>query len=58
MDTLEIICPYCGEEFSFQPGVTDGRVDLIEDCMICCQPVHVEVSIRAGYCEELVVNRG
>jgi hypothetical protein len=57
VETLDIVSPYCGEEFSLQPGIIDGRLDTIEDCMICCQPVHVAAVIQAGQCTELAVNR-
>ena len=34
-------CPYCGEEISFIPELTDGDQKYIEDCEVCCNPIQI-----------------
>lgn len=41
-DELQVFCPYCGEvnevqvEFPF-------RGDMVQDCWVCCRPIHLSV---------------
>ena len=45
-DTLEIICPYCGQPNEIYIDYSGGPVQHYEeDCQVCCQPwqVHVEI---------------
>jgi phage terminase large subunit GpA-like protein len=59
MDWLEevlIQCPQCGEEFAIQiETATDGRVELIEDCAVCCRPARVLITTKSGEVECLEV---
>jgi hypothetical protein len=52
MDWLEeipIICPQCGESFFIQiETATDGSVEMIEDCAVCCRPALIRVHTRSG----------
>jgi len=52
MDWVEEIlieCPQCGEEFAIQiETACDGRIEMIEDCAICCRPALVRLEIRSG----------
>lgn len=52
MDWLEEIliqCPQCGEEFAIQiETVVEGRVELIEDCAVCCRPSLVQITTKGG----------
>ena len=39
-------CPYCGETITL---LIDGSVEeqqYIEDCEVCCRPIHIHVTIR------------
>ena len=39
-------CPYCGETITL---LIDGSVEdqqYIEDCEVCCRPIHIHVAIR------------
>lgn len=39
-------CPYCGETITL---LVDGSVEMqqyIEDCEVCCRPIHIQVSVR------------
>ena len=52
MDWIEeilIVCPQCGEEFAIQvETATDGAVEMIEDCAVCCRPATVRVTTGSG----------
>ena len=52
MDWVEeilIACPQCGEEFAIQvETATDGTVEMIEDCAVCCRPATVRVTTGSG----------
>lgn len=42
-ETVAVACPSCGEVFfaSITRAGGHGRLDWIEDCQICCHPVHI-----------------
>ena len=44
----EVQCPYCWEsiEILIDPGETEQ--DYIEDCSVCCRPIHFKVWIEEG----------
>lgn len=45
-DTVEILCPYCGQPNEIYIDYSGGQVqNYEEDCQVCCQPwqVHVEL---------------
>jgi hypothetical protein len=41
-------CPYCGEEvvIAVDPGSGEDQ-EYVEDCQVCCQPWHVQVTFGA-----------
>ena len=43
LDTVEVTCPYCGESFSalIEPG--DAGSEYVQDCEVCCNPIHFGV---------------
>ena len=47
-ETHTIGCPYCGEAFDIVVDPTtahaDGYDSYIEDCYVCCRPIHLTVS--------------
>lgn len=38
-EELLISCPYCGEPNSVIPEPSDAKVEYVEDCQVCCQPI-------------------
>ncbi len=39
-------CPYCGETITL---LVDGSVEeqqYIEDCEVCCRPIHIRVNVQ------------
>ena len=45
---IEIECPYCGEVFPSTADTSQGSHNTIEDCVVCCRPINVEISCEAG----------
>ena len=37
----QVQCPYCGEFIDLEVDSSAGEQSYIEDCQICCQPMHV-----------------
>jgi hypothetical protein len=54
-DRFLITCSYCGEEIEIyiEP---DTRGSFVQDCEVCCNPLHVRVSGR-GDSREVDVRR-
>ena len=52
MDWVEEIlieCPQCGESFAIQiETASEGSVEMIEDCAVCCRPATVIVTTKEG----------
>jgi len=52
-ETVEYICPYCGEavEMPVDPTAGDDQ-HFIEDCPVCCNPNAIRITLDAeGYAE-------
>lgn len=47
MEEKFIQCPYCRQNISvlLDTGV-DGRVNLIDDCEVCCRPIDITYSVE------------
>ena len=39
-----ISCPYCGESIVLLIELQDFAQQYIEDCQVCCRPIHITVS--------------
>jgi hypothetical protein len=44
---VDIHCPYCGETLELSVDTSAGDQDYIEDCQVCCQPIHLIVTLDA-----------
>ena len=51
LDSLTIRCPFCGERFEAIVDGSGGDAEYIEDCPVCCRPIHMQ--LRAGEGGEL-----
>ena len=49
----EIVCLHCGEVFDVAIDTSQPQQSLVEDCAVCCQPMHLEVRCRPGEILEL-----
>lgn len=41
-------CPYCGEEIELVIDLSVEGQTYIEDCQVCCRPMHVSVNVDAS----------
>ena len=39
-------CPYCGERIETTLDLSGGDQDYIEDCQVCCRPVHFVLQVH------------
>ncbi len=39
-------CPYCGEAFELIIDPVEPEQAYIEDCFVCCQPIHLQVTVH------------
>jgi hypothetical protein len=53
----EITCPYCGETFTTLVDCSEDTQDYIEDCQVCCRPIHFHVQSSEGELVSLNVSR-
>jgi len=62
VETAPISCPYCGEGFDIVVDYSVPQQDYVEDCYVCCRPIHLSVSVAgdtAGeFAEETDVEGG
>lgn len=45
IDTAQIDCPYCGEQFETSIDCSAGGQRYVEDCPVCCQPIEMRTEI-------------
>lgn len=41
-------CPFCGEAFSIVVDPSEELQTYIEDCEVCCRPIHFTVMFSEG----------
>lgn len=41
-------CPHCGESYPATIDTSQGSHTTIEDCAVCCAPIHLAVECEAG----------
>lgn len=47
MEEKFIQCPYCLQSISVLLDTgADGRVELIDDCEVCCRPIEIVYSVE------------
>jgi hypothetical protein len=39
-----ILCPYCGESIDLFVDDSVDHQQYVEDCQVCCRPIHVSVT--------------
>ncbi len=44
----DISCPHCGETIPIAIDLSGDDQDDVQDCTVCCSPIHVTYSVRAG----------
>ena len=46
-ESAHIDCPYCGESLEITVDTSVGQQDYIEDCQVCCKPIHFRIHVNA-----------
>jgi hypothetical protein len=41
----EIQCPYCWEQIEILIDPAEAEQDYIEDCQVCCRPIHFRIHL-------------
>ena len=47
-ETVNVICPHCGEPIELVVDESAGSASYIEDCQVCCRPMQVDVEADGG----------
>ena len=45
LPSLDIMCPYCGEQLEVLVDGSVARQEYIEDCQVCCRPMVLRVEV-------------
>lgn len=56
LDEIETVCPYCGESITLVVDLSIDRQEYIEDCFVCCRPIHVTCRADGGSFRSLEVD--
>ena len=51
--TQTITCPYCWEPVEIVLDLSAPEQTYVEDCFVCCRPIVIRYSTRAGELETL-----
>lgn len=46
MDEKTVQCPYCWEQIMVLVDTSVSEQDYIEDCSVCCRPIHFRVKVN------------
>ena len=46
--THDISCPHCGETIPIAIDLSGDDQDDVQDCTVCCSPIHVTYAVRDG----------
>lgn len=47
LDECACHCPYCGEPITLLVDLSGGSQAYVEDCEVCCQPIHINLWVDA-----------
>lgn len=45
IEEADLQCPHCDEPISLLLDLSGGTQAYVEDCQVCCQPIHVSLWI-------------
>ncbi len=46
--TSEVQCPHCWEKFDIEVDTSQGCVETVEDCSVCCIPMTLRIVCQPG----------
>lgn len=38
-ESIETVCPYCGQAIEVEVEPSDQPIQYVEDCTVCCRPI-------------------
>lgn len=45
LDEHGVTCPYCGEAITAFIDSSQGSLEYVEDCTVCCRPIVMRVEV-------------
>ena len=45
LESVSVICPYCGEKIEVVVDCSITEQQYIEDCSVCCRPIMLVVGV-------------
>lgn len=45
LEMRAVNCPYCGEKVDVSIDLSAGSQNYIEDCYVCCRPIHFSIEV-------------
>ncbi|TVP54264.1 MAG: CPXCG motif-containing cysteine-rich protein [Halomonadaceae bacterium] len=48
LDSVTLQCPYCWESIELLIDCSVDQQSYVEDCSVCCRPIHLEVMVDAS----------
>ena len=52
-EEAQITCPFCWETLTILLDLSLPEQDYIEDCQVCCQPIHISYTSDDGVISSL-----
>ena len=52
-----IVCPHCGHHTRVELDASQGDQEFYEDCMACCNPIHLRLDRDGLDCEREEIER-
>jgi hypothetical protein len=48
VDDVAFECPYCGESICILVDTNYERLEMVEDCSVCCRPIQLTMRFSGG----------
>jgi len=48
LESVDISCPYCGEQINVLIDCSIDSQQYIEDCQVCCRPINLTIALDAA----------
>lgn len=57
IETVRILCPYCGESIDILVDCTIDSQEYVEDCEVCCSPIKLNIQTGGHQGVEVTAHR-
>lgn len=57
LENVDLLCPWCSEPITLVVDVTEPEQEYTEDCLVCCSPILVRISIGSQNAPQVQVER-